>query len=130
MTNRIKEHRKRLGWTQEKLAALADTSVQQISRLEKSQRGLDDKWLERLGRAMGIAKADLLSDAFRVPGRASSKSDLAKDDREADIIHVWRLLSTEDQGLIIAMIKAVREWRGIPPISDDDAWPSDNGTKH
>lgn len=58
--NRIREHRERKGWSQEKLAQLAETSNQQIGRLEKGERDLSPYWLDRLARAIGDIKPDEL----------------------------------------------------------------------
>lgn len=104
MPNRIREHRKRLGWSQEKLADEAGTTTQQVSRLEKSQRRLADEWLERLARALAVTKADLLSDAFSIPGRPPGQSDLAKDAVERTLLDFWRNLSPEAQDVVLNIV--------------------------
>lgn len=91
MPNRIREHRKRLGWSLEKLAAEADTTPQQISRLEKSQRGLDDDWLGRLSGAMGISKSALLNDAFVAPSPAPQRRETGKPPTELELAVSHRL---------------------------------------
>lgn len=106
MSNRIREHRIRLGWSQERLATEAGTSTQQISRLEKSQRGLDDVWLERLAGAMGISKAAILTDAFGIPGRTPRDGDFIKDDIERTLLDFWRRLSPEAQDVVLDMVNA------------------------
>ena len=103
MPNRIKEHRERLGLSQEKLATLTKTSTQQISRLERSERSLKDEWLVRLSHAMGVSKADLLSDAFVRPRRLPDPSNLVQDDVERTLLAFWRKLSPEAKDVIIGM---------------------------
>ena len=60
--NRIAEMRKRRGLSQAALAALCNTSNQQISRLETSKRELSVQWLVRLGRALECRPINLLSN--------------------------------------------------------------------
>lgn len=106
MQNRIREHRERLGWSQEKLARLTDTSTQQISRLEKSQRRLADDWLKRLAAAMGVSKADLLTDALVTSSAPPRESDLIEDDTERTLLDFWRRLTPEAQDVILAAVDA------------------------
>jgi transcriptional regulator with XRE-family HTH domain len=51
--NRIRGSRLEKGWTQERLAAEAEISVQQLRALEKGQRNLGVDHLGRLSDAMG-----------------------------------------------------------------------------
>lgn len=63
MGNRIKELREKKGWSMQRLAdEVEGTSKQQISKLEKSQRGLTLEWMERLARAFSVRPADLISE--------------------------------------------------------------------
>jgi phage repressor protein C with HTH and peptisase S24 domain len=58
--NRIREWRERRRLSQPKLAASAGTSPAQISKLEKGDRKLTQRWMERLARPLGCNPADLL----------------------------------------------------------------------
>lgn len=58
--NRIRGSRLEKGWTQERLAAEAEISVQQLRALEKGQRNLDVDHLGRLSDAMGVSSDFLL----------------------------------------------------------------------
>lgn len=119
MANRIREHREFKDWSQEKLAEEMGTTPQTISRLEKGQRNLNDKWLERLAKALGTTKADLLSDAFSVPGRPPGQSDLPKDATERALLDFWRHLSPEAQNVVLNIIDG---WADrIIRRSDDDS---------
>ena len=56
----IKRKREEKGWTQERLAAEAEISVQQLRALEKGQRNLGVDHLGRLSDAMGVSSDFLL----------------------------------------------------------------------
>ena len=57
--NRIRGSRFEKGWTQERLAAEAEISVQQLRALEKGQRNLGVDHLGRLSDAMGVLEASV-----------------------------------------------------------------------
>lgn len=103
MQNRIREQRERLGWSQERLAVAAGTSTQQISRLERSDRGLTDEWLGRLSVAMGVRKADLISDAFTSPCLAPNRGDLSEREVERTLIGIWRRLSPKTKDIVLSL---------------------------
>ncbi len=58
--NRIRGSRLEKGWTQERLAAEAEISVQQLRALEKGQRNVEVDHLGRLSDAMGVSSDFLL----------------------------------------------------------------------
>lgn len=58
--NRIRGSRLEKGWTQERLAAEAEISVQQLRALEKGQRNLGVDHLGCLSDAMGVSSDFLL----------------------------------------------------------------------
>lgn len=60
MSNRIKELRDLLGLSQQRLAELANTTNQQIGRLESGSRKLSQDWMERLAPVLGVNPAELL----------------------------------------------------------------------
>ena len=60
MANRIGEWRKKRRYSLERLAALAGTTNQQVSRLERGERRLTDEWMRRLASALGVNPADLI----------------------------------------------------------------------
>lgn len=63
MDNRIRELRKNRGFTLEQLARRANTTNQQVQRLETGKRRLTTEWMERLAQALGCRPADLLPEA-------------------------------------------------------------------
>lgn len=111
--NRIREHRERLDWSQERLAEKAGTSGQQISRLENSQRRLSDGWLEKLASAMGIRKRDLLVENGE---RRQHLAGDGLDDIELWLLGLWRDLTPEEQKVVLSM---VRGW--ATKVLDDQA---------
>lgn len=64
LRNRIKEFRLARQWSLEKLGLRADTTRQQIYKLENGELRLSQEWMERLAKAFGdgVRPADLLPD--------------------------------------------------------------------
>lgn len=106
MQNRIKEHRERMGWTQPQLAEAAGTTPQQISRLERSERRLSDKWLAPIAKALDVPKGSLLIESVVAPSFTPGKGDLAKDETERRLLRFWRDLSSDAQDFILTMLDA------------------------
>jgi len=63
MKNRIRELRRSRGLTLEEVARRANTTNQQVHRLETGQRRLTTEWMDRIGTALGVRPADLLPAA-------------------------------------------------------------------
>lgn len=63
MANRLREFRLARGLTLEQVAEAADTSHQQVLRLEKGERRLTVDWMVRLARPLGVEPKDLLPDS-------------------------------------------------------------------
>lgn len=101
-TNRIREHRERLGWSQERLAKAANTTSQTVSRLENGTRRLSDGWMELLANAMGIRKADLLIEIGE--GGRPRASDFVHDPVERRLLLFWRALSPEAQDVVLDFV--------------------------
>jgi transcriptional regulator with XRE-family HTH domain len=98
--NRIREHRARRGWTLYLLAEKLGTSAAQVSRLERSDRKLTQQWLKRISVALRVSQADLLKDAYRVPGKGQPKRE-AEEER---LLLLWRSLNREAQDRIMRML--------------------------
>lgn len=70
MINRIRDIRKAKGWTLAQLAEACDppTTAQTIGRLETGMRNLSLKWMDRIGKALGVDPESLVrSDANGLP---------------------------------------------------------------
>ncbi len=64
MENQLRIARKARRLTQQQLAERADTTLQQISRLERGERRMTLDWVRRLARAMGCTEAEVLGAAL------------------------------------------------------------------
>lgn len=70
MGNRIKELRIAAGLTQPKLAELAETTKNQLQKLEKGERRLSDHWAQRIAAHLGVQPFELfMTEGARVPVR-------------------------------------------------------------
>ena len=77
--NRIRGSRLEKGWTQERLAAEAEISVQQLRALEKGQRNLGVDHLGRLSDAMGVSSDFLLKGCSENrPGLGKGVSEIGR----------------------------------------------------
>jgi transcriptional regulator with XRE-family HTH domain len=104
--NRVAEHRERKGMTQAQLAALCDTTVQQICRVELGHRPLSGQWLTRLSEALAVPKGALLLDPGS-DGDAPPVCDIVEDSLERMLLSFWRDLPNEGKRAVFA---AVTEW--------------------
>ena len=75
--NRILDLRKARGLSLQDVADAAGTSQQQVSRLEKGRRGLTDKWMRRLAKALDCDPAHLLAPSENPETDTPSPSELA-----------------------------------------------------
>lgn len=82
MPNNIHHYRRKLGYTQDRLAELCNTSTPQIQRLEKGERKLTLEWAERLAGPLGVRPANLLFDPKEL--------SLAKQVSENEIVLIER----------------------------------------
>lgn len=62
MENRIKTLRKMHGLTQKQLADRIDAAVSQISKLEQGEMRLNDIWMARIAKGLGVPAVDLISE--------------------------------------------------------------------
>lgn len=116
MQNRIREHREAKGWSQEKLAEEIGSSLQQVSRLERSERRLSDGWLAKFSKALAVKKADLVIELDAVVGsRPPSLGEFAKDAEEVRLLKAWRKLDPDEQFVFLKMFE-----RLPPPDFDID----------
>ncbi len=58
--NRIAEHRKKKGWTQQQLADALGIHWMTISKLERGKMQLTESWLESIGKVMKVPVQDLM----------------------------------------------------------------------
>jgi transcriptional regulator with XRE-family HTH domain len=98
--NRIREIRERLGLTQEQLAERVGTTSQQISRLEKGQRGLDVPWMLKISAALGERPAALIDEIADSTSGLPSERKLAQNEEELWLLEAWRALNKSEQRLL------------------------------
>ena len=91
MANRIKELREARGLTLEQVAEAADTSFQQIHRMENGYRRLTDEWMRRIAPILGVHPAELLLEL--PPG----KHDLKQPIDDVFLIEWWHTLNRQEQ---------------------------------
>lgn len=72
----VKARRKKLKWTQEKLAAEAGLSTTAVHNLEAGKNGFTDKTLAALAAALGCRPADLLLPVEQTPPRITSEPEI------------------------------------------------------
>jgi len=82
----IKARREALGFSQEKLAELADVSVQMIKQIEGRRTWVSDKMLSTLAHVLGITAFKLLAP-------------LSKESSQSDIAAIASLLNTLKQNI-------------------------------
>ena len=74
LPNRIRELREAAGLSQEALAQMVGTSNQQIGRLERGERELTLRWMERIATSLQCKPADLLPSAGTDDSRGHAPS--------------------------------------------------------
>jgi transcriptional regulator with XRE-family HTH domain len=60
MGNRVRELRIKAGLSQDELARRMGTTRSQIAKLERGERRLTDKWIERAAKALGVPMAAII----------------------------------------------------------------------
>ena len=96
------------GLTQEGLAIRANTTFQQISRLEKGDRKLSQEWLERLGSALSMRPASLIEDGDLTVAPGTQGGDQAVDlHNEAAWMRLYDELTPDERRAAIRMWKHV-----------------------
>ena len=91
--NRLQEWRKLRGLTQLELAEAVGTTALVIANLELGQRGLSDRWLLLLGRALQITAADLQAPADADPS--------------AELLEVWSRIPAARRDRALAMLRSM-----------------------
>ena len=91
MANRIRELRQARGMTLEELAELVGTTLQQISRLELSDRRLSEKWMRPIARALCVQPGDLLADTPPDP------ANVAQQTEQFMVWRLWNVMSLEEK---------------------------------
>ena len=124
MDNRIRENRLAQDLTLDQLAQRAGTIASTIEKLEKGRRGLNIGWMRRIAKALGIAPADLLTDADN-PRRLRSENEIALLDifRQMDdkwqaklLSRAWLMLRVQEGVVTEAEMEP-----NLPPLDEAGA---------
>lgn len=119
MENRIKHLRKKAGLTTQGLADLVGTSNQQIGYLERGERSLTQKWMDRISAALGVAPADLLPPkTVQVVGYAGAGAVVYGMDDHAKGTGMFEI-SAPPQGATPTMVALVIRGDSMSPAYDD-----------
>ena len=78
LASNLKEHRKTLGFSQEKLAEIAGLSWQTVNSIECQRTWVSDKTLEALADALKIESFQLLLPIEETPKKAINSDDAIK----------------------------------------------------
>lgn len=80
MANRLSHLRKKAGFTQESLAKALNTGRSTITKLERSEIPMTDRWLDRLSNVLKCAPADILGDYVPVVGKIGAGGTVIFED--------------------------------------------------
>ena len=111
---RIRERRQTLRWSQEKLAEMADVSLNTVSRIEGGQSDMSIEVFRRLAQALGTSASELVGDmeVMVKDGDMQRMSvrmrRLQQKDREVVFRTVDALVDALSDGSIEEKIKSLR----------------------
>lgn len=111
---RIRKRRQTLRWSQEKLAEMADVSLNTVSRIEGGQSDMSIEVFRRLAQALGTSASELVGDMEVMEGdghiqRMSARvRRLQQKDREVVFRTVDALVDALSDGSIEEKIKSLR----------------------
>ena len=92
--NRLREWRERRSLTQEQLAEAVDTTPLVIANFELGKRGMSDRWLLVLSRALGIERSELVV--------ATPPEDVS-----AELLDAWAKIPEARRPQALAMLRAM-----------------------
>jgi phage repressor protein C with HTH and peptisase S24 domain len=65
MPNNLKSIRQRLGWSQEQAASALETTVPQYGKLERGERRLSERWIDRAAQGFGVDPGEVVENPRR-----------------------------------------------------------------
>lgn len=80
MENRLAHLRKKAGFTQDALAKALNSGRSTVTKLERGEMPMNDRWLDRLSQILNCAPSDILGDQVPVVGRIGAGGTIVFDD--------------------------------------------------
>ena len=103
MGERIRNRRQTLRWSQEKLAEMADVSLNTVSRIEGGQSDMSIEVFRRLTQALGMSASELLGDMEYAEG----------DGQMQRLLYRMRHLECGDREVVLRTLDALMDALGI-----------------
>ena len=101
MSNRIKEHRQRLGLTCAAVAEAAGMSTMQVNRIERGVRRLNEASARKLCVALGVTENELFCEPDGTSGEPGRRDNLhGLDVSERMLVRFWRMLPDEEKDFV------------------------------
>jgi phage repressor protein C with HTH and peptisase S24 domain len=80
MENRLSHVRKSAGFTQDGLAKALNTGRSTVTKLERSEIPMTDRWLDRLSKVLKCSASDILGDYVAVVGKIGAGGSVIFED--------------------------------------------------
>jgi len=80
MANRLSHLRKKAGVSQDKLGELLNSGRSTVTKLERGEIPLNDRWLEKLSAILNCTPADILGDLVPVVGKIGAGGSVVFED--------------------------------------------------
>ncbi|MGG2201413.1 helix-turn-helix domain-containing protein [Paenibacillus validus] len=100
---RIRALRKERGWSQEKLAELADLNASYVGKIERGEKNTTFRSLEKVSGALDISMLEL----FRYMEPVENVSD---KDTFAKIINMLQSSSDEERKKVLQLLQLITNW--------------------
>lgn len=100
---RIRLLRKERGWSQERLAELADLNASYVGKIERGEKNVTFKSLEKVAAALEIPIEELFRQVQSVNAELDSNTLLS-------IIHLMQFRSVEEQKKALQLLELVLNW--------------------
>jgi len=108
---RIKQERLRQKISQNKLAQAAGIGQTTLSAIESSTKSPNVDTIRLLASALGCSVAELLGEA--PPARLREDQTECATGEEAELLGIWRQLSSAGQNIILATARATLQQEGM-----------------
>lgn len=101
---RVRSLRKNRGWSQEELASRCQLHVTYVGQVERGEKSVTIKNLEKITRALETDLAEL----FMGLGALDKKSD-----NLSELITLFQSLNLKDQKFVVDLLRELLQWKGM-----------------